>query len=64
MLYGSTNRPLFKCKLSPKGVSGKPYPLANYIMCSNFSYAHRYYQVVITKVVEPRFFHEAVKDSK
>ena len=29
-----------------------------------FPDAHRYYLATITKIMEPRFFHEAVKDPK
>ena len=44
--------------------SGKPYPIINYVTCDNFSNAHINYLAAITKVVEPRYFHEAVKDVK
>ena len=47
-----------------KASSGKPYPVANYITCAKFSTAHRNYLAAITKIVEPRYFHEAVKDIK
>jgi len=48
---------------SPKVSSSKPYPAANCITCNKFSLANMCYMAVITKIVEPRFFHEAVKDS-
>jgi len=44
--------------------SDKPYPIINYVTCDSFSNAHRNYLATITKVVEPRYFHEAVKDVK
>ena len=44
--------------------SGKPYPIANYVTCDTFSEAHKCYLAAITKIVEPRFFHEAIQDSK
>ena len=44
--------------------SGKLYPIINYVTCDKFSNAHRNYLTAITKVVEPRYFHEAVKDVK
>ena len=44
--------------------SGKPYPITNYVTCHNFSEAHKCYLAAITKIVEPKFFHEAVKDPK
>jgi len=47
-----------------KASSGKPYPIANYVTCNNFSDAHRYYLAAITKIVEPRVFHEVAKDPK
>ena len=48
-----------------KVCSGKPYPIANYVTCDRFSNnAHRGYLDAITKVVEPRYFHEAIKDSR
>ena len=48
---------------SPKVSSGKPYSIANYITYHKFSSSHRAYLTTIAKIVEPRFFHEAVKDS-
>ena len=45
---------------SPQVSSGKPYPLANYITCDKFSVSHRSYLAAISKIEEPRFFHEAV----
>ena len=44
--------------------SGKLYPIANYVTCDNFFDAHKCYLTAITKVVEPMFYHEAVKDPK
>ena len=44
--------------------SGKPYPITNYVTCHNFFEAHKCYFAAITKIVEPRFFHEVVKDPK
>jgi len=42
--------------------SGKPYPLTRYVTCDNFSNAHKSYLAAITKIVEPRCFHQAVAD--
>jgi len=47
---------------TPKVSSGKLYPIVNYVTCNKFSSVHRCYLAAITKVVEPKFFHEAVKD--
>jgi len=47
----------------PQGSSGNPYPLVNYITCDNFSKSHRAFLATITKVVEPKYCHEAIKDS-
>jgi len=44
--------------------SGKPYPIANYVTYAKLSNAYRNYLATITKVVEPRYFHEAVYDVK
>ena len=40
--------------------SGKPYPLTHYVTCDNFSNAHKSYLAAITKIVEPRYFHQVV----
>ena len=49
----------------PKKVSsGKSYPIANYVTCKRFSENHKSYMAAITKIIEPRYFHEAVKDPK
>jgi len=47
-----------------KGSSGNPYPLVNYITCNNFSNRHRAFLAAITKIVEPRYYHEAVRDPR
>ena len=44
--------------------SGNPYPLVNYITCNNFSASHRAFLATITKIVDPRYYQEAVKDSR
>ena len=44
--------------------SEKPYPVANYITCATFSAAHKNFLAAITNIVEPRYFHEALKDVK
>ena len=44
--------------------SCKPYPIVNYVTCDRFSNAHKDYLVAITKVAEPKYFHEAVKDPR
>lgn len=41
---------------------GNPYPITNYVTCDNFSRTCRSYLKAITKVVEPRFVHEVVKE--
>ena len=46
-----------------KASPGKLYHIVNYINCENFSNAHRNYLAAITKVVEPRYFHEAVRNT-
>ena len=48
----------------PKASSGKPYPITHYVTCDKFSNAHRHYLAAISKVVEPGFFHEVVKEPK
>jgi len=44
--------------------SCKSYPMVNYVTCDRFSNAHKDYLVAITKVVEPKYFHEAAKDPR
>jgi len=41
---------------------GKPYPLSHYVTCDNSSNAHKSYFAAITKIVEPRYFHQAITD--
>jgi len=48
----------------PKVFSGKPYSIGHYVTCDKFSKAHENYLAAISKVVEPRYFHEAVQDPK
>ena len=47
---------------SPPISSSKLYPIGNYVTCHKFSISHRAYLAAIAKIVELRFFHEAVKD--
>jgi len=48
----------------PKVSLGKPYPIAHYVTCDKFSNVHRHYLAATSKVVEPRFFYEAVQEQK
>jgi len=51
--------------LTPQKVSsGEPYPIANFITCNKFSDTHQCYLSAITKIVEPKFYHEAVRGEK
>jgi len=43
------------------GSSGAPYPIVNFVTCSNFSSSHQIFLAAITKIVEPKYYHEAVK---
>jgi len=45
-----------------KESSGTCYPITNYIVCVNFSIYHHKFLAAIAKVVEPRFYSEAVKE--
>jgi len=38
------------------------YPIANYVTCNTFSITHQNFIAAITKIIEPKFYHEAVKD--
>ena len=49
------------CQQKP---SGTCYPLHNYVTCTNFSPSHQQVLAAIMKVDEPRFYHEAVKQSQ
>ena len=44
--------------------SGKPYSIVDYVTCDRFSNAHKEYLATIMRVGEPRYFHEAIKDSQ
>ena len=61
-----TAQPIDSASMNPlqKVSLGKPYPIANYVDCSNFFDLHRNFLAAITKVVEPKFFHEAMQDEK
>ena len=54
--FSSTNASFLLQKVS----SGKLYPIAHYVTCDKLSNTHNL--AAITKIVEPRCFHEAVKD--
>jgi len=44
--------------------SGTSYPIANYVTCTNFSIFHQNFLAAITKVKEPKYYHEAARDSR
>jgi len=44
--------------------SGTSYPIANYVHCNNFSVSHNNFLAAISKVKEPRYYHEAARDPK
>ena len=48
----------------PNLSSRKPYPTVRCVACDKFSDVHRCYLATIDKILEHRFFHEAVKDPK
>ena len=56
--------PSSRVRPSNKVSSGKSYPIANYVTCKRFSEAHKNYLAAITKIIEPRYFHEAVRNPK
>ena len=41
--------------------SGTRFPLAHYVTCSKSSSSHQTFLAALTKVVEPTFYHEAVR---
>ena len=43
--------------------SGKPYSIANYVTCDKFSDTYKCYFSTITKIMERKFYHEAVRDA-
>jgi len=47
-----------------KGSSDTRYPITNYVTCANFSTSYQQYLATITKIVKPRFYHEAIKDAQ
>jgi len=40
------------------------YPLHNYVTCAQFSPTHQRFLAALAKVLEPKFYHEAIKDPK
>jgi len=40
------------------------YPLANYVTSTKFSASYQQFLATMTRVVEPKYFHKAVKDPK
>ena len=48
--------------LSPSNSSGTPYPSAHFVNCDKFSVRHRLFLAAVTFGVEPRSFHEAMRD--
>jgi len=40
------------------------HPLKNYVTFTKFFPSHQHFLAAITKVVKPRFYHEAVQDAK
>jgi len=42
--------------------SGTPYPIANYVTCTNFSVSHKNFLAAITKIKEAKFYNEAARD--
>jgi len=60
--YSATSyNPSSTCSFQ-KVSSGKPYPITHYVTCDNFSPAHKTYLAAISKIVEPKYFHQAVTD--
>ena len=39
-----------------------PYPITNYVTCTDFSISHQHFLAAITKVIKPKYYNEAVKD--
>jgi len=39
-----------------------PYPIANYVIFANFYISHQHFLANITKLTDPKYDHEAVKD--
>jgi len=44
--------------------SSTSYPIANYVVCTNFSVTHKQFLTAVTKVIESRYYHEAAKDPR
>jgi len=43
--------------------SGNRYLIVNYVTCEKFSSVHKKYLTAITKILEPRHFHETIQDA-
>ena len=54
--------PISLATASHTGSSGTHYPIISCVTSANFSLSHKKYLATITKVVEPRFYSEALKD--
>ena len=48
----------------PPDSSGTPYPLVSYITCNSFSNSHKAFLAAITKIIEPKYYHEVAKDDR
>ena len=63
--YNTRSRdPLSLAHQLQKDSSGTPYPIANYVTSANFSVTYHNFLATIMKVTKPRYYHEAVKDSR
>ena len=58
---GSLSR-LSVANLSRKSSSGTHYPIANYVSSEKIFASHKLFLATLTKVVEPKYFQEAIKD--
>ena len=63
--YNTTAKDPFLSAQHPHKESlGTPYQIANYVTCTNFSISHQNFPVAITKVTKPKYYDEAIKDSR
>jgi len=57
-----TEKPISSAHPLQKGTSGTCYPIAHFVNYANFSRSHQNFLASLTKVVEPKFYHEPVQN--
>jgi len=64
VLWNSCARPLLPGHSDTTRFLKYTLPLVNYVTCNCFSNPHEAFLVAITKIFEPRYYHEVAKDPR